>query len=1330
MSFAYNSALALINSTNWLAYDVRVLLLGPSYTPDPDHQYVSDLTSELTDASYSRKTLTGRTATVDLMLDQVEYAASNPMWSALSGGAQVKYLVLYKFNASDSAAQLLYVQTLPQFTADGSDRQIQLGGQTPAGIVFILKNTPDPLTGPQGERGPQGDQGPPGATGAAGADGSPGSTGPAGPPGANGSVQARVATKVSLPAYTRVGNVYTATSNGALTVDGVAVDNSDVVLANTEASPQLNGLLGVTDKGSVGTKFVLTRTSDPLFTGMLIAITDGTNAGKVAMLETAGTIVVNTTPLSFSYVGTESSQVVNQSSVMSGGLTVTSALNSLQSQVVASVSGVSSVYGRSGAVVAVNGDYNSSQITNSSTVTGATVTNALNALNTTVTALVTGVSSVFTRTGAVVAANGDYTSTQITNVSAVTGATVTVALNFLQTQITATVSGVSSVFTRTGAVVAASGDYTSTQVTNSSSVIGATVTAALNALLAASGVTSVFTRTGAVVAASGDYTSTQVTNSSTVTGATVTAALNALKVLAAVQSVFTRTGAVVAASGDYTSTQVTNSSTVTGATVTAALDALKALSGVSSVFTRTGAVVAANGDYTSTQVTNSSAVSGTTVTAALNTLNGLLAGLVTGVSSAFGRTGAVVAASGDYTSTQITNASTVSGSSVTNALNTLLAAIPTSFVSSAFGRIGVVVAVAGDYTSTQITNSSAVTGATVTLALNALNTAIGALVTGVSSVFTRTGAVVAVAGDYTSTQVTNSSTVSGTTVTAALDTLKTSISALTTGVSSVFTRTGAVVSANGDYNSTQVTNSSTVTGTTVTAALNALKALSGVTSVFTRTGAVVAANGDYTSTQITNMSASAGATVTDAINSLFTYVAGFVTGVSSVFGRGGAVVAANGDYTSTQITNSSSVTGSTVTAALNTLLAALPTAGPIVSVFGRTGVVVAATNDYAASQVRNDSSIGGANVKLALENLLTAIPSVFGVVPITTTLVGTTYNVGISTSGAVTNDVLGYDGSQWLHRANVASRVTNDSNAVGSTTKDALNALVGDYSTVTAVSAGFSISSSSNGVLYVVNGGSITILFPLGTSHNLPAGARVGIIRQVVTTLNITRTKGVSLGDPLLVSPFPTFQVVNYTYLGSDIWTCSVAPLSSDDLANESSVTGASITVALNALYAGAFAGDVNVPLAPMVSRDIGTVLGSGWFLINNLSGFPFTAGQYWEASNASFWMYLPVVGQSSNARITGIRARVWPQAATGAPSTATRLALSYTDASGTVTDLGTATDPGIVTTHAAYETPHDVSITGISQVIGSGSLVLTIISPNGSNISTCRLLSVTATFG
>ncbi len=218
---------------------------------------------------------------------------------------------------------------------------------------------------------------------------------------------------------------------------------------------------------------------------------------------------------------------------------------------------------------------------------------------------------------------------------------------------------------------------------------------------------------------------------------------------------------------------------------------------VSSVFGRTGAVVAAAGDYDASEVTNTSGVAGATVADALDTLN---AGGGGAVASVFGRTGAVVAASGDYDSDQVDNASGVPGASCSDALDNLSSAI-TSLDSS------------------DVANASAVPGANVS---NALNSLAGTIAAGVLSVFGRVGAVVAANGDYNSTQVTNSSGVAGATVTAALNTLAGLIASLTTGVSSGFGRAGAVLAANGDYNSTQVTNSSSVAGATVTAALNTL----------------------------------------------------------------------------------------------------------------------------------------------------------------------------------------------------------------------------------------------------------------------------------------------------------------------------------------------------------------------------------------------------------------------------------------------------------------------------------------------------------------------------
>ena len=91
-------------------------------------------------------------------------------------------------------------------------------------------------------------------------------------------------------------------------------------------------------------------------------------------------------------------------------------------------------------------------------------------------------------------------------------------------------------------------------------------------------------------------------------------------------------------------------------------------------------------------------------------------------------------------------------------------------VDSVFGRTGVVVAVSGDYNSTLITNASGVTGATVTDALNTLDGQSGVSAWGPVGL-ERTGVVNPAASDYDASQIDNDSAVAGATVADALDTL-------------------------------------------------------------------------------------------------------------------------------------------------------------------------------------------------------------------------------------------------------------------------------------------------------------------------------------------------------------------------------------------------------------------------------------------------------------------------------------------------------------------------------------------------------------------------------
>lgn len=160
-----------------------------------------------------------------------------------------------------------------------------------------------PLAG--GSEGPEGKEGP------AGKDGKDGATGPTGEQGltGTGTINCRLATAAALPAYTRVGNVYTANANGALpAIDSAAPAVNDFVLLKNGAAGADNGPLKVTSLGSAGSKWTMERipsmdTSAECVPGMIITVAEGTlYADTTWQLTTNGTITLNTTALAFAPV--------------------------------------------------------------------------------------------------------------------------------------------------------------------------------------------------------------------------------------------------------------------------------------------------------------------------------------------------------------------------------------------------------------------------------------------------------------------------------------------------------------------------------------------------------------------------------------------------------------------------------------------------------------------------------------------------------------------------------------------------------------------------------------------------------------------------------------------------------------------------------------------------------------------------------------------------------------------------------------------------------------------------------------------------------------------
>ncbi len=123
------------------------------------------------------------------------------------------------------------------------------------------------------------------------------------------------ATTGALPANTYnngtsgVGATLTANANGALTVDGSSVSAGQRILVWQEVTSANNGIYVVTNAGSGGAAYILTRASDfngpsTIQPGVTTYIQSGTAYAKTNFqMTTAGTITVGTTNIVFSELG-------------------------------------------------------------------------------------------------------------------------------------------------------------------------------------------------------------------------------------------------------------------------------------------------------------------------------------------------------------------------------------------------------------------------------------------------------------------------------------------------------------------------------------------------------------------------------------------------------------------------------------------------------------------------------------------------------------------------------------------------------------------------------------------------------------------------------------------------------------------------------------------------------------------------------------------------------------------------------------------------------------------------------------------------------------------
>lgn len=310
------------------------------------------------------------------------------------------------------------------------------------------------------------------------------------------------------------------TTNVNLSAPGTALDGQNYTTNRRygfvgQTNPVQNGIY-------VWNGAALVRAADAdtgtLTSGAIFSVEEGTaNKGSAWRLETPDPITVGTTPQTWTQFAKPFTPVAGAGIGVSGS-TITA--------------DVRTVFGRIGNVVATLNDYAASLIGNDSSVSGATVKDALQTLASSIATLTTNVASTYVAktttitAGAGLSGGGDLSANR------------TLAANVV------------SVLGRTGAVVATLNDYAASLISNDSGVTGTTVKAALDTLN---------TAIGAANTSLANY----VLKTTTITaGAGLTGGgdLSANRTLTAdVVSVLGRTGAVVAAQDDYTTAQIRNS---------------------------------------------------------------------------------------------------------------------------------------------------------------------------------------------------------------------------------------------------------------------------------------------------------------------------------------------------------------------------------------------------------------------------------------------------------------------------------------------------------------------------------------------------------------------------------------------------------------------------------------------------------------------------------------------------------------------------------------------------------------------------------------------------
>lgn len=118
--------------------DLRVLLVKSSYTFAATHNTVADVVAdEITASGYARAPLTNETVTEDDANGFAYLDADDTLMGSIATGQTIGGAILYKYNASDSSADLVAFYDLSDTPTNGAAITVQWAAPASGGVLKL-----------------------------------------------------------------------------------------------------------------------------------------------------------------------------------------------------------------------------------------------------------------------------------------------------------------------------------------------------------------------------------------------------------------------------------------------------------------------------------------------------------------------------------------------------------------------------------------------------------------------------------------------------------------------------------------------------------------------------------------------------------------------------------------------------------------------------------------------------------------------------------------------------------------------------------------------------------------------------------------------------------------------------------------------------------------------------------------------------------------------------------------------------------------------------------------------------------------------------------------